>query len=102
FFKKLSIINYEVIDAIVYGFLFGFGVILADAIKSYFKRRKNIKPGDKWFPWDQLDFAGGLILILFVFLPPWYIFLLCLVISPFLPLAANWIGYKLKLKKVAW
>jgi CDP-2,3-bis-(O-geranylgeranyl)-sn-glycerol synthase len=102
FFKRLSIINYEAIDAIVYGFLFGFGVILADAVKSYFKRRKDIKPGDKWFPWDQLDYLGGLILILFVYLPPWYIFLLCFIISPFLPLVSNWIGYKLKLKKVAW
>ncbi len=102
FFKKISIINYEAIEAMVYGFLFGFGVILADAIKSYFKRRKNLKPGARWFPWDQLDFVGGLILILFVFLPPWYIFVLGLVISPFLPLAANWLGYKLKIKKVAW
>jgi len=102
FFKMISIINYEAIDVLAYGFLFGFGVILADAVKSFFKRRMNIKPGDKWFPWDQLDFVGGLILILLVYLPPWYIFLLCLIISPFLPLASNWMGYKLKLKKVAW
>jgi CDP-2,3-bis-(O-geranylgeranyl)-sn-glycerol synthase len=102
FFKAISVIDYYSNDPFALGFLMGFGVILADAIKSFFKRRKNIKPGDKWFPWDQLDFSGGLILSLFIFLPPWYIFLLCLVISPLLPLAANWIGYKLKLKKVAW
>jgi CDP-2,3-bis-(O-geranylgeranyl)-sn-glycerol synthase len=102
FFKSLSVIDYDSADVFVLGFLMGFGVILGDAIKSFFKRRKQLKPGDKWFPWDQLDFAGGLILSLFVFLPPWYIFLLCLVISPFLPIAANWIAYKLKLKKVAW
>jgi len=102
FFKAISIINYETADLFAMGFLFGFGVILADAIKSFFKRRMNLKPGDRWFFWDQLDFLGGLILILFIYLPPWNIFLLCLLISPFLPLAANWIGYKLKLKKVAW
>lgn len=102
FFKTISVVNYETADIFSLGFLFGLGVILADAIKSFFKRRMNLKPGDKWFPWDQLDFSGGLILSLLVFLPPWYIFLLCLLISPFLPLAANWIGYKLKLKKVAW
>jgi len=102
FFKSISVIDYESADLFALGFLFGLGVILADAIKSFFKRRMNIKPGDKWFPWDQLDFSGGLILILFIYLPPWYIFLLGLLISPFLPLVANWIGYKLKLKKVAW
>lgn len=102
FFKALSVIDYDSADVFALGFLMGLGVILADAIKSFFKRRKKIKPGDKWFPWDQLDFSGGLILSLFIFLPPWYIFLLCLLISPFLPIAANWIAYKLKLKKVAW
>jgi CDP-2,3-bis-(O-geranylgeranyl)-sn-glycerol synthase len=76
FFQSISIINYESADLFALGFLFGLGVILADAIKSFFKRRMNIKPGDKWFPWDQLDFSGGLILSLFIYLPPWYIFLL--------------------------
>lgn len=102
FFKNLSVLNYDSADLFSLGFVFGFGVILADAIKSFLKRRKNIKPGDKWFPWDQLDYSGALFLSLFIFLPPWYIFLIILVVSPFLPMAANWIGYKLKLKKVAW
>jgi CDP-2,3-bis-(O-geranylgeranyl)-sn-glycerol synthase len=102
FFKNLSLFDYQAIDQITYGFLFGLGVILGDAVKSFFKRRINLKPGDKWFPWDQLDFLGALILILLVYLPPWYIFILIIVISPFLPMASNWLGYKLKIKKVAW
>lgn len=102
FWQNLSIVNYNLADVFALGFAFGLGVILGDAIKSFFKRRKKIKPGDKWFPWDQLDFLGGLILVLFVYLPPWDIFIIAVIISPFLPLAANWIGYKLKLKKVAW
>jgi len=102
FFKNLSLFNYQAIDQFSYGFLFGFGVILGDAVKSFFKRRTNLKPGDKWFPWDQLDFLGALILILLVYLPPWYIFLLIIIISPFLPLASNWLGYILKIKKVPW
>jgi len=102
YFKGLSLFDYQAIDYISYGFLFGLGVILGDAVKSFFKRRANLKPGEKWFFWDQLDFLGALILILFVYLPPWYIFLLIIIISPFLPLAANWLGYKLKIKKVSW
>jgi CDP-2,3-bis-(O-geranylgeranyl)-sn-glycerol synthase len=102
FFKNLSLFDYQAIDKISYGFLFGLGVILGDAVKSFFKRRTNQKPGARWFFWDQLDFLGALILILFVYLPPWYIFILIIIISPFLPLVSNWLGYKLKIKKVAW
>jgi CDP-2,3-bis-(O-geranylgeranyl)-sn-glycerol synthase len=102
FFYQISLLNYAAIDLFLFGFLFGLGVILGDAVKSFFKRRANLKPGDKWWPWDQLDFLGALILILLVYLPPWYIFLLIIIISPLLPLASNWLGYKLRIKKVAW
>lgn len=102
FFYTASIINYQSVNLILYGFFFGFGVILADAIKSFVKRQKNIKPGDRWFPWDQLDFIGGLILILFICRPNKYVLMLIVFISPLLPIIANWVGYKLKIKKVAW
>ncbi|MFA5188272.1 MAG: CDP-archaeol synthase [Patescibacteria group bacterium] len=102
FFKSISILDYTQINLILYGFLFGFGVILGDAVKSFFKRRAKIKPGDKWFPWDQLDFLGGLILIAFVYMPVWPIIFLVVIISPLLPIIANWLGYLLKIKNVSW
>ncbi len=102
FFKQLSILDYARISCLVFGFLFGFGVILGDAVKSFIKRRQNLKPGAKWFPWDQLDFLGALVLIHLVYIPSWAITILIIVISPFLPLITNWLGYKLKIKKVAW
>lgn len=102
FFYLASIIDYQSTNLVLYGILFGFGVILADAVKSFFKRRRNLKPGDRWFPWDQLDFLGGLILVLFICRPNGYIIMLIVFISPLLPIIANWVGYKLKLKKVAW
>jgi len=102
FFKNLSLIDYTKINILLYGFLFGFGVILGDAVKSLFKRRTNLKPGDKWPPWDQLDFLGGLILIFFVYIPSWPIIFLIVIISPLLPIISNWLGYLLKIKKVPW
>ena len=102
FFHSISILDYSQINLILFGFLFGFGVILADASKSFFKRRANLKPGDKWFPWDQLDFLGALILICFAYQPSLAIIFLIVFISPILPIIANWLGYKLKLKKVSW
>jgi len=102
FFRSISILDYTNINLILFGFLFGFGDILGDAIKSFFKRRAKLKPGAKWFPWDQLDFLGGLILIMLVYIPAWPIVLIIIIVSPFLPLIANWIGFLLGLKKVAW
>ena len=100
--QALSIMPYLEINLLLVGFLFGFGVILGDAIKSFFKRRLNLKPGDRWFPWDQLDFLGALILIHLVYVPAWPITLLIIIISPALPLITNWLGYQLKIKKVSW
>lgn len=51
------------IVAFVAGGLLGFGALAGDAIESYFKRKRGIKPGDSWFPFDQIDYIiGGLIL----------------------------------------
>lgn len=100
--QSLSILDYGHINILLFGFLFGFGDILGDAVKSLIKRQLNIKSGDRWFPWDQLDFLGGLLLIMFVFLPPWQIILIIIIISPLLPIIANWLAYKLKIKKVPW
>jgi len=102
FFQQISLLDYSQVLCGVYGFLFGFGVILADAIKSFFKRRSKLKPGQRWFFWDQLDFLGGLILIMIVFIPPLPVIITILIISPVLPIITNYLGYKLKIKKVAW
>ena len=44
------------------GFLMGVGAMIGDIIKSFVKRRLEIKPGSKWEPWDSIDFVAGSIL----------------------------------------
>jgi len=83
-----------------FGFLQGAGVILGDLLKSFYKRRQGIKPGEPWWGWDQLDFVIGGILLGFVYyVPPAGTVLLLLVLSPILHLLANNIGYLLKINK---
>ena len=55
------------------GCLLGAGALLGDAVESLFKRARGLKPGDSWFPLDQIDYIlGGLLLIYpFVRLPLW-------------------------------
>lgn len=45
-----------------YGALLGAGALLGDAIESFFKRQAGVKPGQSWFPFDQVDYIiGGLL-----------------------------------------
>lgn len=45
------------------GVALSLGALLGDAIKSFFKRRSNVPSGKSWFPFDQLDYiVGGLLL----------------------------------------
>jgi len=85
-----------------YGAVLGFGIIMGDLIKSFIKRRLHIKSTDPFFPFDQMDYLGALILgyFLFPFFQPY--FWILLIISPLFPILANLIAYKLGWKKVWW
>jgi CDP-2,3-bis-(O-geranylgeranyl)-sn-glycerol synthase len=86
-----------------FGFLFSFGAIMGDLIKSFFKRRLNLAPGRTWIPFDQIDFLIGSTIVLALFFPVlWYYWLLILGIGLFLHVGLNRIGYWLKLKNTPW
>lgn len=60
--RHISYFDYDNLDVIFLGFLLGFGALVGDSLKSFFKRRINIAPGEPWFPFDQIDFViGGLL-----------------------------------------
>ncbi len=67
FFKDLSVINYPTVNIVLLGFLIGFGILLGDAIGSFFKRRFKIRPGKEFMPVDQLDSPIVMFLILLPF-----------------------------------
>lgn len=102
-FTQFNLLNYEEICLFLYAFLFGIGAVTGDVIKSFFKRKVNIKPGKPWIPFDQLDFvAGALIFLLPVYILPWQNILTIIIATPILHFLANLIGYLLGLKKVWW
>jgi len=101
-FSTWSFVNYDEVNPILLGFLLGFGALLGDAVKSFFKRRRGLQPGRSWVPFDQIDYiVGGIILSYFYLQLFWYeyivIFILWLIIHP----TASYIGYILKLKRRA-
>jgi CDP-2,3-bis-(O-geranylgeranyl)-sn-glycerol synthase len=100
---------------VLFGALVGFMALVGDAVKSYFKRRRNIERGRSWFPFDQLDFVVfGLLGVALgapllapgwvrdAFLADWVVLATLLVLTPLLHLLVNRIGYWLGLKEVPW
>jgi len=100
FFQSISLINYNEFN-LVFPFLLGLGAISGDLIKSFIKRRLNIKPGASFPVFDQLDFViGALTLSYFIYLPSISIILTLIILTPILCILINFIAFKLKLKKV--
>lgn len=103
----------------VFAYLMGLGALTGDAVESFFKRRTGRVRGERWIPFDQLDFVvggllfaylAGFLLVLTGTTPTnlalelftWPRVLAILVLTPGLHLLVNWIGYKLGLKDVPW
>lgn len=96
--KNLALIDYSVAP-IFLGALLGFSALFGDSVKSFFKRRFDIRPGKPWVPFDQLDFMiFALILTL-----PWSGLtllnsIIMLGIGFVLTIIFQYSGYMLKLK----
>ncbi len=101
-FQQFALIDYA--DFSVWlGFFLGLGAILGDLVKSYYKRKDKIAPGEPWIPFDQLDFVvGGIIGSFFIYVPAAEVVVTLLIVSPFLHIAATRVGYWLGIRKEKW
>lgn len=102
-FRNYSIIEYSKINIYFLGFLFGFGALAGDAVESFVKRRRGLKPSQPWKIWDQLDFViGSLILVwLFVDLSFFHVIII-IVISFVLTVFINYLSYFAGIRRVKW
>lgn len=101
--ESFRMLDYNTINIWLYAFLFGFGAITGDLIKSFFKRRMNIASGRPWFPFDQIDLVIGALLFLAPFyFPGWAVVVTLIIITPLLHFVSNVVGYWLGIKKVWW
>lgn len=80
-------------------FIMGIGALSGDAIESFFKRQRGIPSGKSWFPFDQIDYIiGGLLITYPIVRLPFRTMLIIIVMFFGLHLLFAFIGYALKLK----
>lgn len=97
--SEFSIINYSEINFLLFGFLLGFGALFGDIVESFFKRRKNLEPGESWVPFDQIDWilGGAILLNIYILLPiktNLGILIIFGIIHPAVNHAAYWLGIR--------
>lgn len=102
FFQKISIINYQE-TTILLGFVLGFGALLGDLIESFFKRQYGKKSGQRWVPFDQIDYSiGALLLGSTIYFPGWKQSLYIIVIYFILHIIINHCAYYTNIRKEKW
>ncbi|NQV00104.1 MAG: CDP-archaeol synthase [Parcubacteria group bacterium] len=102
-FRSISIVPYNEHNFILLGFLIGFGALLGDIVESFFKRQVSVAPGDRFFPFDQVDFVVGfLALTSIIFRPEWQVYVFLILFVPVLHIVTNHIGYYIGLQKTKW
>jgi len=101
FFSNISLIDYN--NWLIVGFLLSFGALFGDSVKSFFKRRLGVKPGKPFIPWDQIDYAVGAILFVYITYPLTIMQIIAiLLISFFGHILINHFGYYLGIREVKW
>ena len=100
-FRNISFFNYQ--NWVIFGFLMGFGALAGDLIKSFFKRRFDIKPGDKFIPFDQVDFViGSLALVMPIINLTFKIVIISFLLSFVLDIFVNHAAFFLRIRNEKW
>ena len=103
YFRSIAYIDYTQYNMLLFGFLIGFGILFGDLVKSFIKRRLGKKPGESWFPWDQLDCVIGVLIILSpYYFPPWQFIVFLFIVEPIATISLNHFVYYIGIKKTKW
>jgi CDP-2,3-bis-(O-geranylgeranyl)-sn-glycerol synthase len=81
----------------------GFAALVGDSLKSFFKRRLNLRPGAPWIPFDQIDFVvAALIVLSFWIKIDWLEMAIVLALSFLADVIVNQLSYRLGIKREPW
>jgi CDP-2,3-bis-(O-geranylgeranyl)-sn-glycerol synthase len=87
----------------LFAFLISFGEVFGDLIFAFIKRRIGLKPGAPFLPFDQTNYVFGCFLLLQPYLNlDLKIWLTILILTFFLHIIFNRLGYYLKIHEAKW
>ena len=103
FIKEISFFDYSEINILAFGFLISAGAVFGDLLFAFIKRRLKMEPGQRFIPFDQTNYVIGAALFLTPFLKiNTLIWITIFLLTFFLHLIINRIGYHLGLHKNKW
>ncbi|MBI2662684.1 CDP-archaeol synthase [Candidatus Woesearchaeota archaeon] len=98
-YTSLSLLDYNGFSLWL-GITMSAGAIFGDLLKSYYKRKEGINPGESWLFWDQMDFViGGIIGSSIIYVPYVDVVVVLLIASPLLHIVVNYIGFLLGMRE---
>jgi len=98
---SLALIDYS--NWLSTGLLMGSGAIFGDLAESFIKRRLNLRPGESFIPFDQLDFViGALIFVYPLAILSLNKIILILLLTLILHVVVNHIAYYSRIRKEKW
>lgn len=101
--KGISFFDYSQINILLFGLLISGGAIFGDLFFSFLKRSLKMKPGQRWLVFDQTDYVLGAFLFLSPFLKLGVlIWLVIFILTFFLHIVFNRLGFWLKLHNSKW
>lgn len=96
--STITMVDYRTVSLWL-GPLLGAGALLGDAIESFVKRQLDVASGDPWFPFDQIDYIiGGILLSSPIVMLPGYINVTILLVWFGMHLSWSYVGFLLGLK----
>ena len=100
-FVNISIIDYS--NWLLLGLLLGFGAIFGDLVESFVKRRLKLKSGQKFIPFDQIDFVLGALIIVSFMVPLSLLKIIIIIVLSFvLHILVNHIAFYSGIRKERW
>lgn len=103
--REISFFNYQQVNLLMFGVIISLGTICGDNFFSFIKRRLKLKPGARFFPFDQTNYVIGSFIFLSLFsniqigINVW---ITLSIISILLHISSTQIGFALGLSKSKW
>jgi CDP-2,3-bis-(O-geranylgeranyl)-sn-glycerol synthase len=96
-------INSSTVSSMQLGLLLGIGIVFGDLLFAFIKRRLQLRPGTAFVPFDQTNYVIGA----FIFIQPllglsFNFWITLFVLTFFIHILFNRIGYNLGLHKARW